>query len=59
MKIVLDGLEYDEYPTELERVARLVADRDAWRREAMRYARVAPRCQECDLPECQRGDHSG
>ncbi len=36
---VIDGLEYGEYPTDEERIERLVADRDAWRQEAIEYAK--------------------
>jgi hypothetical protein len=38
MKFVLDGLPYDEYPDEQERLARLRADRDEWKRIALRSA---------------------
>jgi hypothetical protein len=40
---IVDGIPYDEYPDEQERIATLRADRDAWMRLAKDLTRQALR----------------
>ena len=40
---IIDGIFYDEYPDDRERIANLIADRDAWRATAIEATRRAMR----------------